>query len=597
MQFAAKNFLALEFFFVEFIIFFMNSKKLSLIINAALGKEKAELVIKNCRVVNPLTHTIREADIAIEQGVVAGVGKYFGKTEIDAHSLFACPGLIDAHVHIESSMCTPESFAQLVVPKGTTTVIADPHEIANVKGAEGIHFMLNSARRVPLKIHFMVPSCVPSTSFEDAGASLGADEIAELLKEPGILGLGEMMNAQGVASCDSEVLEKICAALNAGRPVDGHAPALASRALNSYCAAGIRTDHECSTEEEARERLENGMYVLLRQGSAAQNLLNVLPAVTAENSRRCAMCTDDKHTQDIIERGHINENLRLAVESGLDCFTALSMATVNAAECYGLKNTGLIAPGYFADIVLFKDLKDFEPEMVFIDGALAAKDGKAAFEVKNRVDRAVTHSVHIKPFKVEDLALHLASENVKVISLKSHDLVTDCSVRKVSLTDGIFDFAKNPGIQKLIVMERHKATGKIGKALIENYGLKGGAVATTVAHDSHNIIAAGDNDRDIFAAINELNKMGGGIIIVKNGSVLGSLALPVAGLMSDKSFDEVGNSLKNILETAWKELGISREIEPFMTLSFLSLPVIPKLKLTPRGLFDVEKFEFTAVEE
>lgn len=573
----------------------MNAKKLSLVVNAAAGKAKAELVLKNCRVVNPITRTIRGADIAIEQGVIAGVGNYSGKTEIDARSLFAVAGLIDAHVHIESSMCTPESFAQLVVPKGTTTVIADPHEIANVKGAEGIHFMLNSARRVPLKIHFMVPSCVPATPFEDSGAVLDADEIEELLREPGIRGLGEMMNAPGVVGCVPEVLEKICAARNAGKPADGHAPGLSSLELNAYCTAGIRTDHECGTKSEVLERLENGMYVLLRQGSAAQNLREILPSVTRENSRRCAMCTDDKHTQDIIRGGHINESLKIAVQGGLDCFSAVAMATINAAECYGLKNTGLIAPGYSADIVLFKDLKDFEPEMVFINGALAAKDGKAAFEVKNRVDRAVTHSVHIKPFTIEDLALHLSSENAKVISLKKHDLVTECSVRKVVLTDGIFDCEKNPGIQKIIVMERHKATGKIGKALIENYGIKGGAVATTVAHDSHNIIAAGDNDRDIFAAINALNEMGGGIILVKNGAVLGSLALPVAGLMSDKSFLEVGKSLQNLLELAWKELGISREIEPFMTLSFLSLPVIPHLKVTPRGLFDVDRFEFTEI--
>ena len=415
------------------------------------------------------------------------------------------------------------------------------------------------------------------------------------MREPGILGLGEMMNAPGVVGCVPEVLEKICAARNAGKPADGHAPGLSSLELNAYCAAGIRTDHECGTKSEVLERLENGMYVLLRQGSAAQNLREILPSVTRENSRRCAMCTDDKHTQDIIRGGHINESLKIAVQGGLDCFSAVAMATINAAECYGLKNTGLIAPGYSADIVLFKDLKDFEPEMVFIDGVLAAKDGKAAFEVKNRVDRAVTHSVHIKPFTVEDLALHLSSENAKVISLKNHDLVTECSVRKVVLTDGIFDCKKNPGIQKIIVMERHKATGKIGKALIENYGIKGGAVATTVAHDSHNIIAAGDNDSDIFAAINALNEMGGGIVLVKNGAVLGSLALPVAGLMSDKSFLEVGKSLQNLLELAWKELGISREIEPFMTLSFLSLPVIPHLKVTPRGLFDVDRFEFTEI--
>lgn len=295
----------------------MNAKKLSLLINAASGKCEAELVIKNCRVVNPITRTVKNADIAVEQGLIAGVGSYRGKTEIDAHGLFAVAGLIDAHVHIESSMCTPESFAQLVVPKGTTTVIADPHEIANVSGSEGIHFMINSARRVPLKVHFMIPSCVPATSFEDSGAILDSESVEELLKEPEILGLGELMNAPGVSSCDSEVLEKICAAKNAQKIIDGHAPGLNGFALNAYSAAGIKTDHECSSPQEVLERLENGMYVLLRQGSAAQNLAEILPSVTKENSRRCAMCTDDKHPQDIIESGHINANLKLAVKNGL----------------------------------------------------------------------------------------------------------------------------------------------------------------------------------------------------------------------------------------------------------------------------------------
>ncbi|WP_294014965.1 adenine deaminase [uncultured Treponema sp.] len=574
----------------------MNAKKLSLLINAASGKCEAELVIKNCRVVNPITRTVKNADIAVEQGLIAGVGSYHGKTEIDAHGLFAVAGLIDAHVHIESSMCTPESFAQLVVPKGTTTVIADPHEIANVSGSEGIHFMINSARRVPLKVHFMIPSCVPATGFEDSGAALDSEAVEELLKKPEILGLGELMNAPGVSSCDSEVLEKICAAKNAQKIIDGHAPGLNGFSLNAYSAAGIKTDHECSSPQEVLERLENGMYVLLRQGSAAQNLAEILPSVTRENSRRCAMCTDDKHPQDIIEFGHINANLKLAVKNGLDCFTAIAMATVNAAECYGLNDVGLIAPGYSADIVLFNNLEDFEAEKVFIDGKLAAENGKAVFEIRNRVDKAVTHSVHIKPFIIEDLEIKLNSENAKVISLKNHELVTKCEIRKVNLTNGIFDCKKNPQIQKLIVMERHKKSGKIGKGLIENYGIHGGAIATTIAHDSHNIIAAGDNDSDIFIAVNELNKMGGGIILVKRGTVIGSLSLPIAGLMSDKNFAEVSKTLKNLLELAWNELGISREIEPFMTLSFLSLPVIPEIKLTPRGLFDVNEFKFTPIE-
>lgn len=577
-----------------------NFKKNSIIdsktINIANGKIQADLVIKNCKVVNPITRTIKLQDIAILNKKIIGIGKYKGKTEIDANGLFAVAGLIDSHVHIESSMCTPQNFASLVIPKGTTTVIADSHEIANVKGIKGIHFMIKDSRKVPLKTHFMIPSCVPATFFEDSGAKITPANIKKLLKKKEVLGLGEMMNFPGVVKCDSSVLEKICLTQKAKKIADGHAPALSDYELNAYCAAGIKTDHECSTVSEVQERLEKGMYVLLRQGSAAKNVVDLLPAITSSNSRRTAFCSDDKHPQDTINSGHINENLRLAVKNGIDVFDAISMATVNAAECYELKDFGLIAPGYFADIVLFEDLEIFEAKKVFINGKLVAENGKPLFKVSTEIDKPMTDSVKIKTFKKEDLKLPLKSENVKVISLKPHSLVTGISIKKVNITDGFFDSAKNSDIQKLIVMERHKKTGKIGRALIEGYGIKGGAIATTIAHDSHNIIATGDSDNDIFIAINELAKIGGGIVVVKNGKVAGKLSLAIAGLMSYKSAQETAAELNSLLKTAWEELNISTEIEPFMTLSFLSLPVIPELKLTTRGLFDVKQFEFTQLE-
>lgn len=575
----------------------MNLEKLSKIIKVAKGQEKADLVIKNCQIVNPITKSIRKADIAIQDGIIAGCGIYTGISEIDANGLFATAGLIDAHVHIESSMCSPEAFAEMVIPQGTTQVIADPHEIANVKGVDGIHFMMNSARKTPLKVTFMIPSCVPATDFEDSGASISPEDVEQLLCEPSIGGLGEMMNSTGVCNADSSVLQKISETLQKNKIIDGHAPNLNKNELNAYCAAGILTDHECVNPEEVKARLENGMYVLFRQGSAAKNLKDLIPALSESNSRHCLMCSDDKHPQDILNFGHMNDNLRIAVSHGIDYFTAIAMATINTAECYNLKNTGLIAPGYKADIVLWNNLKDFKAEKVFINGILQADSEKNLFKILNRLDKGMTHTVNIKPFTNEDLKIKLKSENVKVISLIPHSIITKCSIRKVQLNNGIFDFQKNKDIQKLVVMERHKATGKRGLALIENYGIHGGAIATTIAHDSHNIIAVGDNDDDIKKSIDELNEIGGGIVLVSKSEVLGKLSLPIAGLMSEKSGKETASTLKELLEIAYTKLSISRKIEPFMTLSFLALPVIPELKLTARGLFDVNNFRFTKIEK
>lgn len=574
----------------------MTVEKLTELIEVARGKVPADLVIKNCRIVNPLARTIVSGDIAIFGGKIVGIGNYDGKNEIDGNGFFATAGLIDAHVHIESSMCTPENFSRLVVPAGTVRVFADSHEIANVLGVEGLRFMQNSAARAPLKIHFMAPSCVPATDFEDTGATLSAADVESLLNDSETFGLGEMMNFPGLLNCVPEVLKKIAAAHRAGKIIDGHSPFVGGNDLNAYCAAGIKTDHECSTVEEARERLARGMYVFLRQGSAGKNLCALLPAVTGTNARRCAFCSDDKHPQEIIANGHVNENLRLAVQGGIDVFDAIAMATLNAAECYGLKQAGLIAPGFDADIVLFDNLKDFNARMVFIDGKLVARDGEALWGVPEKSVPAPANSVRVKPFSKLDFEIRLKSENAKVIGLNANSIVTSARVRALKLSDGIFDCARNPGVQKLIVMERHNATGKIGRALVEGFGICGGAIATTVAHDSHNIIAVGDNDDDIFAAISEIVAMGGGIAIAKNGVPVGRLALPVAGLMSLEDGRIVAEALENLLEIARRELKIGSEIDPFMLLSFLALPVIPELKLTARGLFDVNKFAFTALE-
>lgn len=572
----------------------MNTEKLSKIISVAQGKEKADLVIKNCKVVDPISQTITEGDIAIWGGYIVGVGCYEGVESIDAHGLYATSGLIDSHVHIESSLCTPEAFAQMVVPLGTTTVIADPHEIANVKGIDGIQFMISSSRRVPLKCHFMAPSCVPATDFEDSGAVLSSREIEEIIKEPRIIGLGEMMNSVGLLNNDKDILEKLSLTINEDKLIDGHGPMLSGKQLNGYRASGVKTDHECSTVSELKERLSSGMYVLLRQGSAAQNLETLIAGLDEAPSRRCAMCTDDKHPGDIIKHGHINHNLKIAVDKGFNVFSAIAMATINAAECYNLKNTGLIAPGFLADIVLFNDLKNFEARYVFINGKLVAKDNNALFNVANRFDRAVTHSVNIAPVSLEDLKIKIKGNTANVIGLTKHDLFTQAVVREVC-KDSSGNFEYGNGLVKLVVVERHKASGKIGKAIMENYCIKGGAVATTIGHDSHNLIVAGDNDNDILIAIKELESVGGGITIVKNGKVIDTLVLKIAGIMSDKSAHEVSKKMDELEHIAFDELKINRDIDPFMTLSFLTLPVIPDIKLTPRGLFDVKKFEFIEV--
>ncbi len=563
-------------------------------IDVAMGRKRADLVFRNARIVNVFSHEIIEGSLAVDNGVVIGIGAYEGEQEVDARGGYLIPGLIDAHVHIESSLTSPAQFAKAVLPRGTTAVIADPHEIANVCGVGGIEYMLQASRGLPLSIFFMLPSCVPATRFENAGAVLDASKLKKLFGRERVLGLGEVMDYPSLCAGDGEVLDKLILAASDGHLIDGHSPMVLGKELNAYAAAGVGSDHESSTLDEMRERLRAGMYCLIRQGSAAQNLSDLIHGVSESNARRCLFCTDDRNPEDILREGHIDNHLRMAVKMGVHPVTAVQMATVNSAEAYRLVGRGAIAPGYRADIVLVHDLAGFQIEQVYVEGKRVVNHGKADFEPAETDISGVNNTVHVKEFSSRQLRLHLEADMARIIRLQPQSLITEEVVRKVHLNDeGDFSFHPKLDVVKLAVVERHRATGNIGLGLVENYKLKRGAVALTIAHDSHNIIAAGAADSDIYTAVQELIRVGGGITMVLDGKVLDTLELPIAGLMSDRPAEYVSEKLARMEETAFDVLEINRELDPFMTLSFLALPVIPELKLTDMGLFDVRSFSFT----
>jgi len=562
-------------------------------IDAAAGRKKADIVFRNGKIINVFTGEIIENTLAVKEGVILGYGAYEGENEIDLKGAYLAPGFIDAHVHIESSLTTPEHFASLVVPRGTTTVIADPHEIANVAGLDGIRYMLNASEGLPLECLFMLPSCVPATPFENAGAVLSAEDLAQLAGEPRVLGLGEMMDYPSLIAGEPGVLDKMKMALDRNMPIDGHAPMVDRKELNTYIGAGVGTDHECSTPEEMRSRLRRGMYVLIREGSAARNLKNLINGVKAVNLRRCAFCTDDKQPEDILKDGHINYNIREAVDLGIDPVWAIQMATLNPSECYHLKGKGALAPGYDADIVILEDLKSIKVKQVYKKGRLVAENEKPLFSQASRVTDAVLNSVKVRQITGNDFKLFLETDVARVIRILPRSLVTEHAVRKVERDgQGYFRIHPDLDILKMAVIERHGGKGTIGLGLVENYRLKGGAVASSIGHDSHNLIVIGDNDEDMALAVNALSGSGGGISVVSSGKLAGLLPLPIGGLMSDQTAEVVSASLKDLLETAEQTLGVNKDVDPFMTLAFMALPVIPELKLTDEGLFDVVKFEF-----
>lgn len=570
-------------------------------IMSSKGNIPADVVIKNCQLVNVFSSQITKTDIAITNGVIVGLGSYAGKTEIDASGTYAIPGLIESHIHIESSFVTPEEFGRLIVPFGTTTVIAAPHEITNVCGLKGFLYMLEAAKNTALDIKYMVPSCVPATAMETSGAVLDAAEIEKVINEPNVLGLGELMDYPGVLNCNDAVLSKILLAKKYGKLIDGHAPGVTGPDRQAYISCGVTTDHECSTIQEMQESIQNGMYVELRDGSACHDLENLIPGITKENSRRLVLCSDDRQPVTFYTKGDLNNHLKTCVAKGIDPITAVQMGSLNAAECYHLYDRGAIAPGYRADIVLVNNLKDFEAQKVFIKGELVAENGKYLKEVKRASIASVCGSISVKDFTKDKLALHLADKKepckVHVIEIAEGSIVTKNTVQEITTdADGNFAFDSAQDIAKIAVIERHNNTGNVGLGLLKNYGIQDGAIAITIAHDSHNILCVGTDDLQMETAVNALIKQNGGIVLVSKNNIIASLELPVAGLMSDKDGAWVHEKLAEINEKAYEVLKVNKQIEPVSTLCFMALPVIPKLKITDKGLFDVQAFSFISVK-
>lgn len=576
----------------------MEKSLLKNLIDAAAGRVPADLVIKNSIIVDVYNSTlIFNKDIAICEGYIVGIGMYQGLNTFDAQGLYAAPGFIDGHIHIESSYVTPEEIGRLLVPHGGTTIIADPHEIVNVCGLAGLNYMIESSRTTRLDIKYMLPSCVPATPFEHSGANITATDMNIPLQDNQILGLGEFMNYPGVIQGDDEVIDKLVAAINLGKLIDGHSPELKGNPLNAYTIAGIHTDHECATVEEALDRVSRGIYVLLREGSACHDLRNLLKAVTPFNNRRFLLCSDDRQPKTIRQEGHLDHHLRICVEEGIDPITALRMATLNAAECYGLSDRGAIAPGLRADIVLFDNLQDFTIKNVLIQGVEIAKEGVYLPAVTRHDISSVRSSFHVKNFSKDRLKLTLSTPKANVINILPGGVVTSKKTVSVILDEsGQFQYQPDKDVAKIAVIERHQNTGNVAVALLQGYGIKRGAIALSIAHDSHNIITVSTNDEDMAFAVEQLISQGGGIILALNQQIIQSMPMIVGGIMSDQSGEWVEERLDQIHKDAHEKLGISDDVEPVMTLCFMSLPVIPELKITDMGLFDVTNFTFIPVE-
>jgi adenine deaminase len=572
----------------------MESKQLGRIISVASGTELADTVIKNGKIIDVFNGEIIEGDIAIVDGYFAGIGEYTGKNIIDANGCFISPAFIDGHVHIESSTVTSGEFAKVLLLHGVTTVIADPHEIANVSGVAGLQFMLDSTEALPLDFYFMLPSCVPATAFEHSGAILMAEDIKPFYLHPRVLGLAEVMNYPAVLHADQDMITKIADAKHFGKKIDGHAAGLSANDLNVYMAAGIRTDHESTTANEAIERLRRGMYLMIRQGTVAKDLQQLIPVVNERNARRCLFVTDDKHLDDLVHEGSIDYNVRLAISSGLSPITAIQLASINAADCFGLEDKGAIAPGYKADFILFETLETIQIRDVYKDGLVVVKDGLLINKQEvptPLIPASIRNSVRFHELEEDSFQFLLKGTKANIIEIIPNSLVTIQQIEQVDTCElGFFRPSIKADQLKLAVIERHHLTGAIGLGIVKGLGLKSGALATTIAHDSHNLIIAGTNNHDMVVAANAIKDMQGGMVVVNQGEVIASLELPIAGLMSALPYQEVYNKL-NEINLALKKIGANDHLNPFLTLSFLSLPVIPELKLTDQGLFQVSIFK------
>ena len=561
------------------------------LIAAARGDTESDLVLKNGNILNVFTGEIETADVAIKDGTIIGIGTYNGKEQIDVSDKYICPGLIDGHIHIESSMISPAEFSKAVLPHGTTAVVADPHEIANVAGVEGIEYMIEAARDLPIDIFYMLPSCVPATGMDESGAVLKAEDLDRFYQNSGVKGLAELMNFYGTVRGDEDILDKIAGAVKAGKAIDGHAPGLSGNDLNAYIVAGVGSDHECSNTDEALLKLRRGQWVMVREGTAAKNMDKLLPMFDDMYCDRCMVVSDDKHAGDIVKFGHMDYVVRKAVRSGKKASNAVKMASLNPSRYFDLGKRGAIAPGYIADILVVSDFDLFKVEMVFKNGKLVARDGQVTADIKSRINPEdyprVYNSFNLDPVKPEDLALKQKGSKKRVIELVKNEILTREVIVPAELDKSPSGIQIDKDILKIAVIERHRRTGHIGIGFVRGYGIQKGAIASSVAHDSHNIIVVGTNDEDMAVAANSVLGNNGGLSIAQDGKVLSSMALPIAGLMSEMEASESEDLLIEMKVMA-KHMGCKQGIDPFMTLAFTALPVIPKIRILTQGVFDVD---------